>query len=111
MVQGYCYPYLFNIFLHPVVPNTPPPSEVNYKVYFSSKIRERKKMYHFAPISADEGESNLFTTLSNVFSDEQIIKLSQVEDYLVQRFQNNMAHLYRGIPYMILCHLLAKSRN
>ncbi|MBE0517399.1 MAG: hypothetical protein IBX41_08460, partial [Methanophagales archaeon] len=33
-------------------------------------------MNHFTPISADVEESNLFMTLSNVFSDEQIIKLS-----------------------------------
>ena len=37
-------------------------------------------MCHFAQILADVGESALFTMLSNVFSDEQIIKLSQVED-------------------------------
>ncbi len=41
-------------------------------------------MYHFSPILADGGaiESDHFAMLSNVFSDERLIKLSQVaEDY------------------------------
>ena len=60
-------------------------------------------MYHFAPISADEGESNLFTTLSNVFSDEQIIKLSQVEDYQGNQWKDvwteeSSANFFRCFP-------------
>ncbi|MDI6885421.1 MAG: hypothetical protein QMD22_03565 [archaeon] len=60
-------------------------------------------MYHFAPISADVGESNLFMTLSNVFSDEQIIKLSQVEDYRWNQWKDvwsgeSNANFFRCFP-------------
>ncbi len=60
-------------------------------------------MYHFAPISAGVGESNLFMTLSNVFSDEQIIKLSQVEDYQGNQWKDvwteeSNANFFRCLP-------------
>jgi hypothetical protein len=60
-------------------------------------------MYHFAPISADVGENNLFTTLSNVFSDEQIVQLSQVEDYQGNQWKDvwtekSTANFFRCFP-------------
>ncbi|MCK4735266.1 MAG: hypothetical protein KAT65_22625 [Methanophagales archaeon] len=58
-------------------------------------------MYPFAQISADVGES--FTTLSNVFSDEQTIKLSQVEDYQGNQWKDgwteeSTANFFRCLP-------------
>ena len=60
-------------------------------------------MYYFTPISADVGESNLFMTLSNVFSDEQIIKQSQVEDYRWNQWKDvwsweSNANFFRCFP-------------
>ncbi|MCK4733637.1 MAG: hypothetical protein KAT65_14380 [Methanophagales archaeon] len=58
-------------------------------------------MYPFAPISADVGES--FTTLSNVFSDEQRTKLLQVEDYQWNQWKDvwteeSSANFFRCFP-------------
>ena len=58
-------------------------------------------MYPFAPISADVGEC--FTTLSNVFSDEQRTKLLQVEDYQWNQWKDvwteeSSANFFRCFP-------------
>jgi len=58
-------------------------------------------MYPFAQISADVGES--FMMPSNVFSDEQTIKLSQVEGYQGNQWKDvwteeSTANFFRCFP-------------
>jgi len=60
-------------------------------------------MCQFLPVLADVGESDLFEILSNVFSDEQIIKLSQIEDYQWNQWKDvwteeSAANFFRCFP-------------